>query len=62
MDAITNIPPPEIVIARINACRDELQALKRLLRASQAAARAEEARARRAMTAGSGQGGRHVTV
>jgi hypothetical protein len=44
---VESLPPPEIVIARIEACRDELAALKRLLRASQAAAQAEEARRRR---------------
>jgi hypothetical protein len=47
MSAIESLPTPEVVISRINDCRQELAALKKLLRASQAAAEAEEARKRR---------------
>jgi hypothetical protein len=47
MDAIENLPPPEIIQERISACRDELAALKKLLRASEAAKAAREARKRR---------------
>jgi hypothetical protein len=43
MDAIT-LPAPRVIIERINLCRDELSQLKKLLRASEAAAKAEEAR------------------
>lgn len=38
---------PDDVLARIAACREELAALKRLLRAVRAAQQAEEARGRR---------------
>ena len=41
------LPAPEVVRKRIAAVEDELKALRRLLRASTAAARAEEARQRR---------------
>jgi hypothetical protein len=47
MNAIESLPPPAVVLARINSCRQELQQLKRLLRASRAAAAAAEARQRR---------------
>jgi hypothetical protein len=49
MSAIENLPAPETIEARIIACRDELAALKKLLRASQAARAAEEAKKRRQM-------------
>jgi hypothetical protein len=45
--SVETLPPPEHVIEQIEACRDELEALKRLLRASQAAKRAGDARRRR---------------
>ena len=41
------VPAPEVVEAQIAALEDELRALKRLLRASHAAAKADEARKRR---------------
>jgi hypothetical protein len=41
------IPPPEELLARAQACREELAALKKLYRLSEAAAKAEEARRRR---------------
>jgi hypothetical protein len=42
-----SLPEPEVVSARIDALEDELKALRRLLRASRAAAKADEARRRR---------------
>jgi len=47
MDAEFALPPPEEILNRIAACRDELAALKRLLRAAEAAAQAKAARDRR---------------
>jgi hypothetical protein len=44
---ITNLPPPAAVEAQISALEDELKAMRRLLRASKAAAKADEARQRR---------------
>jgi hypothetical protein len=41
------LPPPENVLERIRCCRDELAALKKLLRLSEAVVRAEQARRRR---------------
>jgi hypothetical protein len=41
------LPPPELVIGQIDALQDELAALRRLLRAAQAAAQAADARRRR---------------
>jgi hypothetical protein len=43
----SQLPPPAAILSRIAALEDELKALRRLLRASKAAARAEEARLRR---------------
>jgi hypothetical protein len=40
------LPAPDVVLRRIEAVEDELRALRRLLRASRAAAKAEEARRR----------------
>ena len=51
MNAITTLPPPEVVIAQIHECHEELRALKRLLRASEAAIKAKEAQQRRARAA-----------
>ena len=51
MDAIAvlqTLPPPADIVRRIESCRQEIAALKQLLRASQAASAAEEARKRRA--------------
>jgi hypothetical protein len=44
--SFVSLPAPEAVRARIAAVEDELKALRRLLRASVAAARAEDARRR----------------
>jgi hypothetical protein len=44
--AIT-IPSPDQIRVRISACEDELRALRRLLRLSNNAVKAEEARRRR---------------
>jgi hypothetical protein len=41
------LPQPELVIECIEACREELAALKKLLRASVAARAADQARQRR---------------
>jgi hypothetical protein len=41
------LPPPAAILERIAALEDEVKALRRLLRASKAAHRAEEARQRR---------------
>lgn len=41
------LPPPEQIRERITATEDELKALRRLLRASVAAAKAEEAKRKR---------------
>jgi hypothetical protein len=54
MNSIEDLPSPEAIIERINSCREELAALKKLLRASQAAVAADEARRRRHPT-GRGQ-------
>jgi hypothetical protein len=43
----TGLPSPEAIRSRIDACRTEIRELKVLLRASEAARRAEEARERR---------------
>jgi hypothetical protein len=45
--AAIRLPPPQTVIAQIESLEDELKAMRRLLRASNAAAKAEEARKRR---------------
>jgi hypothetical protein len=42
-----NLPPPQEIGRRIEACRDEIAALKKLLRLSVAARQADEARERR---------------
>jgi hypothetical protein len=42
-----NLPSPQIVSEQISAVEDELKALRRLLRASKAAEKAEAARSRR---------------
>ncbi|MBL8793325.1 MAG: hypothetical protein JNM56_05435 [Planctomycetia bacterium] len=47
MDADFVLPSPEEILNRIAACRDELAALKRLLRAAEAAVQAKAARDRR---------------
>jgi hypothetical protein len=47
MKATITLPAPEQVIERIEACREELAALKKLLRASVAARTAQQARQRR---------------
>jgi hypothetical protein len=38
------VPPPGEIVARIASCRDELRALKNLLRLAKAAQQAEQAR------------------
>jgi hypothetical protein len=47
MDATLSLPTPDVIQERIAACRDELAALKKLLRAAKAASAADEARRRR---------------
>jgi hypothetical protein len=54
------LPSPNEIRARIDACEEELKALRRLLRASVAAARADEARQRRRAVTTEG-GERHAT-
>jgi hypothetical protein len=41
------LPKPDEILARIKLCREEVTALKKLLRASRAAEQAEQARAQR---------------
>lgn len=48
----TTLPPPTEIRERIKLVREELAALKKLLRASEAAADAEAARAKRGDIAG----------
>jgi hypothetical protein len=45
--ALPSLPSPEQVQAQISALEEELKALRRLLRAAKAAAKADEARKRR---------------
>ena len=42
-----DLPSPDLVMARISSLEDELKAMRRLLRASRAAAKAAESRQRR---------------
>jgi hypothetical protein len=44
---IVGLPSPEVVATQIASLEDELRAMRRLLRASRAAAKAAEARQRR---------------
>ncbi len=54
-----DLPSPELLTARIGSLEDELKAMRRLLRASRAAAKAAEARRRReALPAPSKEGNR----
>jgi hypothetical protein len=41
------LPDPQVIRSRIKDCREELTALKKLLRLSEQAAKADEARRRR---------------
>jgi hypothetical protein len=60
MDASDPLPPPDRILARIDTCRAELKALQRLLKASQAAARAEQARRQHTVRQAEGQEVRRV--
>jgi hypothetical protein len=54
------LPPPQIIRDHIDALEDELKALRRLLRASSAAHKADEARRRRqAADVNTARGGPH---
>jgi hypothetical protein len=61
MDAL-RLPSPEDIVERIRCCREELAALRRLLRAARAAVQAEDARKRRESEPSSSWGGLTVTV
>jgi hypothetical protein len=54
---LPSLPPPEQVQAQISALEEELKALRHLLRAAKAAAKADEARKRRLEVL---KGGRHA--
>jgi hypothetical protein len=58
METATPLPPPDLILERMNLCRVELAELKRLLRAVRAAGKAEEARRARQPLAGK-EGGRN---
>jgi hypothetical protein len=51
MSDTTSLPLPDQIAARIQSCRQELAALRKLYRAAVAAKQADEARARRSDTA-----------
>jgi hypothetical protein len=59
MSELLTIPAPTIILQRIRDCREELQALKKLLRAAEAATKADEARTRRGAKPFQVEGGRN---
>jgi hypothetical protein len=57
MSDTNTIPPPDQIAARMQSCRAELAALRKLYRAAIAAKQADEARAGRAESATPPKGG-----
>jgi hypothetical protein len=60
MNAIDQLPLINSIVARIQACREEIAELKKVLRAAQAMSQADAARQRRQVTEASPEGPRHA--